>query len=159
MGRRPRPTSHTHHPALGGGEPRARRCRREFSVHGEQFPVGQAKTTRVSHCSRLDRKSALIDTGSHPRRKVYFWLAGAERAITPDTHPREDDSRSCGLCGRRFPGSLVQSWLLYEHHSRPCSGWGVIRPEPARSVLRLLGHVDCQRPLGISWASVVASRP
>ena len=37
---------------------------------------------------------------------------------TPDPHPREQDSRSCGFRGRRFPGSIVHARLLLEHQSQ-----------------------------------------
>jgi hypothetical protein len=100
-----------------GGARRAEGGVAEFSVHGD--PPSPLITVR------RPQKPRLIDTGSHPRRGVYFCLAGRERPINPapDPRAREDDSRPCG-------------WLR-EHQSEAFSGGRVIRPEPARSVLRL----------------------
>ena len=58
----------------------------------------------------------------------------------------EDDSRSCGFCARRLPGSIVQFWLLHEHDSRPFSASRVTRSElrrcrRGRCTIRLYGHV------------------
>jgi hypothetical protein len=116
-------------------------ARRVPRPRGVISQVGHPKTTRALHYSPRS-----IDTGSHPRLGVYFWLASGERAITPDSDPREDDSRSCGFCARRLPGSIVQFWLLHEHDSRPFSASRVTRSElrrcrRGRCTIRLYGHV------------------
>jgi hypothetical protein len=107
-----------------------RRCACRFRAYGVQFPIFRFKRKGIHDiptvCSSASTKPHSVDLGRIPSKGlgVYFWLARGERAITPDPHPWDDDSRHVDGVSQ---DQACSSGFCMNTTSRPCSGLPRIR--------------------------------